>query len=156
MPGVKQSFFCINTGNNIPMISLKRHPEINEGWVEYCTIFQEYNNKLKDVQNCMPWNKNSIHWEDADRMGRYRIEYEDGTNELYDIYWGLNIGIILADWYDQSGDLSVEDSGVLEPTYTCDYEMVDNRAYYKLLIPLKKKQLRLCRSFWENTVTTFL
>ncbi|MBP3359744.1 MAG: family 20 glycosylhydrolase [Clostridia bacterium] len=88
--------------------------------------------------------------EDADRMGYYRIEYEDGSSELYDVYWGLNIGILIPDWYDQSDDLSGEGSGVLEPTYTCDYEIVGKQAYYKLLIPLKKKAVRIIPEFFEK------
>lgn len=43
----------------------KKHPEINEGWVEYCKIFEDYSGKAKDVQNATPYNKNSIHCENG-------------------------------------------------------------------------------------------
>lgn len=62
---------CLYYGYNTIFIEVggameyKKHPEINEGWVEYCKIFQEYPNKSKDVQNCVPYNKNSVHWENG-------------------------------------------------------------------------------------------
>lgn len=43
----------------------KRHPEINKGWEEYADIFREYPGKADDVQRCMPWLKDSIHWENG-------------------------------------------------------------------------------------------
>lgn len=40
----------------------KRHPEINEGWVEYCAFMSEYSGKTIDLQErTYPWRKNSIH-----------------------------------------------------------------------------------------------
>lgn len=40
----------------------KRHPEINEGWVEYCAFMSEYSGKTKKIQeSTYPWRKNSIH-----------------------------------------------------------------------------------------------
>ncbi len=40
----------------------KRHPEINEGWEEYCEFMSEYSGKSKKIQEfTYPWRKNSIH-----------------------------------------------------------------------------------------------
>lgn len=40
----------------------KRHPEINEGWEEYCEFMTEYSGKSKKIQEfTYPWRKNSIH-----------------------------------------------------------------------------------------------
>lgn len=62
---------CMYYGYNTLLLEIggameyKRHPEINEGWVEYANIFREYQGKSIDVQNSMPWHKNSIHWENG-------------------------------------------------------------------------------------------
>ncbi len=40
----------------------KKHPEINEGWVEYCEFMSEYSGKTKKLQeSTFSWRKNSIH-----------------------------------------------------------------------------------------------
>ena len=40
----------------------KKHPEINEGWEEYCAFMSEYSGKSKVLQEeTFPWRKNSIH-----------------------------------------------------------------------------------------------
>lgn len=63
---------CMFYGYNTLLIEIggameyKKHPEINEGWVEYCDIFREYFGKSIDVQCSQPWPKNSIHWENGD------------------------------------------------------------------------------------------
>lgn len=41
----------------------KRHPEINEGWVEYCNIFKEYNGKTREASRMFIYPKTSIHVE---------------------------------------------------------------------------------------------
>ena len=62
---------CMHYGYNTLIMEVggameyKRHPEINEGWEEYARIFQEYPRKSDDVQRCMPWLKDSIHWENG-------------------------------------------------------------------------------------------
>ena len=44
----------------------KRHPEINEGWIEYCKDIAEYSGKSVDIQDRKyPWLKNSIHVENG-------------------------------------------------------------------------------------------
>ncbi len=41
----------------------KKHPEINEFWVEACKEFFEYSGKATQMQTTQPWGKNSIHIE---------------------------------------------------------------------------------------------
>ena len=43
----------------------KKHPEINEFWVDYCKEFFEYSGKTKDFQFTQYWCKNSIHIENG-------------------------------------------------------------------------------------------
>ena len=65
--------FLVNFRFNTIMIEIggameyKRHPEINEGWVEYCKEIAEYSGKASDIQERIyPWIKNSIHVENGD------------------------------------------------------------------------------------------
>lgn len=67
----------------------ERHPEINEGWEEYSAIFREYNSKAADVQRCMPWNKDSIHWENGE--GSYITKKELRDIVLYARELGIEI-----------------------------------------------------------------
>lgn len=43
----------------------KRHPEINEGWTEYCEEMREYSGKASKIQGSFGWEKNSIHCENG-------------------------------------------------------------------------------------------
>ena len=47
----------------------KRHPEINESWVEYCNEMGRYPSRAGEVQGMFGWLKNSIHFENGG--GRY-------------------------------------------------------------------------------------
>ena len=43
-------------------MEFKRHPEINEGWIEFCEFMTEYPGKALDIQeNTFPWRKDCIH-----------------------------------------------------------------------------------------------
>lgn len=44
----------------------KKHPEINESWVEYCKEMGRYPKRADEVQNMFGWVKNSIHFENGD------------------------------------------------------------------------------------------
>ena len=44
----------------------KRHPEINESWIEYCKEMSRYPQRADEVQNMFGWAKNSIHFENGD------------------------------------------------------------------------------------------
>ena len=43
----------------------ERHPEINEGWIEYCKKFTDYQGQSVDVQHSKQWSKNAIHMENG-------------------------------------------------------------------------------------------
>ncbi|MBP3605402.1 MAG: family 20 glycosylhydrolase [Clostridia bacterium] len=43
----------------------KKHPEINDFWVEHCRIFSEYSHYADNLQHSQPWGKNSIHIENG-------------------------------------------------------------------------------------------
>lgn len=44
----------------------KKHPEINEGWVEYCDLFRDDPMKTTDVYNLLNWRKNSLNVENGE------------------------------------------------------------------------------------------
>ena len=58
----KYNFIMLELGG---ALEYKRHPEINEGWIEYAAIMNEYPGKTLKVQNQFPWRKNSIHTENG-------------------------------------------------------------------------------------------
>lgn len=43
----------------------RRHPEINEGWIEYCAEMHKYSGRSMEIQNGFNWSKNSIHSENG-------------------------------------------------------------------------------------------
>ena len=63
--------YLIAFGHNSIMIEIggameyKRHPEINEGWEEYCKIASEFNGKTEWVQRSDWYPKNSFHYENG-------------------------------------------------------------------------------------------
>ena len=67
-------------GHNTIMLEIggameyKRHPEINEGWVDYCKIFEEFNGKTEWVQRSAWYPKNAIH---CDNAGGKFLTYEE-------------------------------------------------------------------------------
>ena len=58
----KCSFVMLELGG---ALEYKTHPEINQAWIEYCRVMNEYPGKTLDVQNAFPWRKNSIHSENG-------------------------------------------------------------------------------------------
>jgi len=70
-------------------IEYKSHPEVNEGWEEYCRIFEEYQGKTIDVQNSYGWKKNSIHFENGG--GSYLTHEEVRELVLYCKKYFLNV-----------------------------------------------------------------
>jgi len=45
----------------------KKHPEINDGWAEYCKLMYEYSGKSEEIQEkTYKWKKNSIHSENGE------------------------------------------------------------------------------------------
>lgn len=87
--------YCIYYGFNTFYMEVggameyKRHPEINEGWVEYCDFMKEETDRGKMVQLSQKWNKDSIHWENC---GGYWLT-QDEIKELIEHYnnYGLTV-----------------------------------------------------------------
>ncbi len=52
------NFLLLETGG---AMEYKSHPEINEGWVEYCNFMNEYFGKPREIADQYTWCKNSIH-----------------------------------------------------------------------------------------------
>lgn len=44
----------------------KKHPEINEKWVEFCDDMRRYSNRADEVRHKYPYMKNSVHCENGD------------------------------------------------------------------------------------------
>ena len=67
-------------GHNSIMIEVggameyKRHPEISEGWVEYCDIFNEFTGKAFCVQRIMEYPKNAFQLDNCE--GKYLTQEE--------------------------------------------------------------------------------
>ncbi len=63
--------FCLAYGLNTIVLEVggameyKSHPEINDGWIEYCNMFKETPGKSVEYQNSFDFLKNSIHWENG-------------------------------------------------------------------------------------------
>lgn len=58
----KYNFIMLELGG---AMEYRSHPEINEGWIEYASVMNEYPGKTLDIQNRFPWRKNSIHTENG-------------------------------------------------------------------------------------------
>lgn len=62
---------CMYYGYNVLYMEVggameyKKHPEINEGWIEYAEFCGEYSGKARKITLSQEWNKNSIHWENG-------------------------------------------------------------------------------------------
>ncbi len=69
----------------------KRHPEINEGWVEYCDFMSEYSGKtIKIQEQTFPWRKNSIHCNN----GGGKFLTQDEVRDIIDYCRERNISVI--------------------------------------------------------------
>jgi hexosaminidase len=52
----------------------KRHPKINEKWIEFCKECGKFCGRVDEIQNGYHWDKNSIHYENGD--GAYLTQDE--------------------------------------------------------------------------------
>ena len=52
----------------------KRHPKINEKWIEFCKECGRFCGRVDEIQNGYHWDKNSIHYENGD--GSYLTQDE--------------------------------------------------------------------------------
>lgn len=79
--------------------------------------------------------------EDADRLGYYHINYEDGTTEKVSILWGCNIGYCGKENVRPQSSADGANPNVdyiAEPTFTCEFDVDGDRLYYKFVIPTDK------------------
>ncbi len=67
----------------------KRHPEINEKWVEFCDDMRRYSNRAKEVHKKYPYMKNSVHCENGD--GSYLTQEECADIAAYCRERGLEV-----------------------------------------------------------------
>lgn len=52
----------------------KRHPKINEKWIEFCKECSKYSGRSEEIQSSQQWEKDSIHYENGD--GAYLTQDE--------------------------------------------------------------------------------
>ncbi len=67
----------------------KKHPEINEKWVEFCDDMRRYSNRAGEVHQKYPYMKNSVHCENGD--GSYLTQDECRDIAAYCRERGLDI-----------------------------------------------------------------
>ncbi|MBR3806312.1 MAG: family 20 glycosylhydrolase [Clostridia bacterium] len=67
----------------------KRHPKINEKWVEFCKECSKYSGRADEIQGSQRWPKNSIHYENGD--GAYLTQEECRELAEYCRHRGLEI-----------------------------------------------------------------
>jgi len=68
----------------------KRHPEINEGWLEYAAFMNEYSGKPHDLHMKVDWCKNSVHATN----GGGRVLSQDKIKEIITLCEKYGIEII--------------------------------------------------------------
>ena len=120
----------------------KRHPEINEGWIEYCKIFKEYNGKAIATQRSYKFPKDSIHIETGE--GDYLTEAQ--MKEILDYCAARHIEVIPempcfshADYILYAHPEFAEDPEEPLPSFACP----SNEDYYKLLFDLFDDVIRV-------------
>lgn len=67
----------------------KKHPEINEAWIEYCNEMKRYPQRAVEVQTSYPWEKNSIHFENGD--GKFLTQEQVGELITYIRERGMDV-----------------------------------------------------------------
>ncbi len=120
----------------------KSHPEINEGWIEYCKIFKEYNGKAIQTQRSYRFPKDSIHIE----VGEGDYLTEEQMREILDYCEARHIEVIPempcfshADYILYAHPEFAEDKNEPLPSFACP----SNEDYYKLLFDLFDDVIRV-------------
>ena len=120
----------------------KSHPEINEGWVEYCQIFKEYSGKSQDVQRMYIYPKTSIHVE----TGGYDYLTQVQIKSIIDYCYDRHIEIIPetpclshADYLLYRHPELSEFADDLLPNNVCP----SNEGYYELLFDILDEVVEL-------------
>ena len=80
--------------------------------------------------------------DDMFRMGHYHIYYQDGSEEKVELLWGENIGPSQIDEISAIDDFYEGASAAPfyceETVFTCDFEDMENKRYYRFVIPTDK------------------
>lgn len=139
---------CLLLGYNTLTLELggafeyKSHPEINEGWIEYCKIFKEYNGKAIATQRSYKFPKDSIHIETGE--GDYLTEAQ--MKEILDYCAARHMEVIPempcfshADYILYAHPEFAEDPEEPLPSFACP----SNEDYYKLLFDLFDDVIRV-------------
>ena len=139
---------CLLLGYNTLTLELggafeyKSHPEINEGWIEYCKIFKEYNGKAIATQRSYKFPKDSIHIETGE--GDYLSEAQ--MKEILNYCAARHIEVIPempcfshADYILYAHPEFAEDPEEPLPSFACP----SNEDYYKLLFDLFDDVIRV-------------
>ncbi len=120
----------------------KSHPEINEGWIEYCKIFKEHKEKAIQTQRSYRFPKDSIHIETGE--GDYLTEEQ--MMEILDYCRERHIEVIPempcfshADYILYAHPEFAEDPSEPLPSFACP----SNEDYYKLLFELFDDVIRV-------------
>ena len=82
------------------------------------------------------------------RLGYYHVYYKDGTDERVELLWGENIGPdIIHDSEKVNGYLDGEVANDVldcqETIFTCDFEIMNGKRYYRFVIPTDKEIARV-------------
>lgn len=139
---------CLLLGYNMLMLELgggfeyKSHPEINEGWIEYCKIFKAQNGKAIATQRSYKFPKDSIHIE----VGEGDYLTEEQMREILDYCEAHHIEVIPempslshADYILYAHPEFAEDPEEPLPSFACP----SNEDYYKLLFDLFDDVIRV-------------
>ena len=120
----------------------KSHPEINEGWIEYCKIFREHKEKAIWTQRSYKFPKDSIHIE----VGENDYLTEEKMREILDYCEARHIEVIPempslshADYILYAHPEFAEDKEEPLPSFACP----SNGDYYKLLFELFDDVIRV-------------
>lgn len=68
----------------------KRHPKINEKWREFALDMQQYSGRTNEIERGFPWEKNSIHVENADG----EILTQEEVKNIVDIYKASGFNVV--------------------------------------------------------------
>ncbi len=139
---------CLLLGFNTLTLELgggfeyKSHPEINEGWIEYCKIFLEHKEKAIWTQRSYKFPKDSIHIE----VGEKDFLTEEKMLEILDYCRERHIEVIPempslshADYILYAHPEFAEDPEEPLPSFACP----SNEDYYKLLFDLFDDVIRV-------------
>ncbi len=120
----------------------KSHPEINEGWIEYCKIFKEHKEKAIQTQRSYRFPKDSIHIETGE--GDYLTEEQ--MLQILDYCRARHIEVIPempcfshADYILYAHPEFAEDQNEPLPSFACP----SNEDYYKLLFEIFDDVIRV-------------